>query len=130
MKDTDQLIEQMHRANRQRLENESALEVKPTHDLRPFLRYAAMVAAVAVVAALLLLPHRQKQSTPVVAHNEMPQTVEQQLQKTLEHSSIKTIEHSDYAYSESSDGVRVYCEDNCSPDEVLARMEMVIKTLQ
>lgn len=130
MKDTDQLIEQMHRANRQRLESDGALEVKPMHDLRPFLRYAAMVAAVAVAAALLLFPNRQKQSTHIVARNEMPQTVKQQLEETLEHSSIKTIKHSDYAYAESSDGVRVYCEDNCNPDEVLARMEMVIKTLQ
>ncbi len=130
MKDTDQLIEQMHRANRQRLESDGALEVKPTHDLRPFLRYAAMVAAVAVAATLLLFPNRQKQSMHIVARNEMPQTVKQQLEETLEHSSIKTIKHSDYAYAESSDGVRVYCEDNCNPDEVLARMEMVIKTLQ
>ena len=123
------LIEQIHQANRQRLENDSA-EVKPSHDLRPFLRYAAMVAAVAVVAVLLLFPNRQKQTMPVVAHNEMPQTVKQQLEETLEHSSIKTIKHSDYAYSETSDGVRVYCEDNCNPDEVLARMKHVIKTLQ
>ena len=129
MKDTDQLIEQMHQANRQRLEHDSALEVKPSHDLRPFLRYAAIVAAVAVVAALLLFSNRQKQSMPVVAHNEMPQTVKQQLQETLKHSSIKTFEHSEYAYTETSDGVRVYCEDNCNPDEVLARMEIVIKTL-
>ena len=130
MKDTDQLIEQIHQANRQRLENDSALEVKPSHDLRPFLRYAAMLAAVAVMATLLLFPNRQKQSIPVVAHNEMPQTVKQQLQETLNQSNNQTIKHSDYAYSETSDGVRVYCEDNCNPDEVLARMKHVIKTLQ
>ena len=130
MKDTDQLIEQMHQANRQRLENDSALEVKPSHDLRSFLRYAAMLAAVAVVAALLLFPNRQKQSMPIVAHNKMPQTVKQQLQETRMQSSVQTIKHSDYAYTETTDGVRVYCENNCNPDEVLARMEMVIKTLQ
>ena len=130
MKDTDQLIDQIHQANRQRLENDSALEVKPSHDLRPFLRYAAMLAAVAVVATLLLFPNRQKQSATVVAHNEMPQTVKQQLQETLNQSNNQTIKHSDYAYSETSDGVRVYCEDNCNPDEVLARMKHVIKTLQ
>ena len=130
MKDTDKLIEQMHQANRQRLENDSSLEVKPTHDLRPFLRYAAMVAAMAAVAALLLFPNRQKQSMPIVAHNKMPQSVKQQLKETRIPSSIKTFEHSDYAYSESADGVRVYCENNCNPDVVLARMEIVIKTLQ
>ena len=130
MKDTDQLIEQIHQANRQRLENDSALEEKPSHDLRPFLRYAAMLAVVAVVATLLLFPNRQKQSIPVVAHNEMPQTVKQQLQETLNQSNNQTIKRSDYAYSETSDGVRVYCEDNCNPDEVLARMKQVIKTLQ
>ena len=128
MKDTDQLIDQIHQANRQRLENDSALEVKPSHDLRPFLRYAAMLVAVA--ATLLLFPNRQKQSATVVAHNEMPQTVKQQLQETLNQSNNQTIKRSDYAYSETSDGVRVYCEDNCNPDEVLARMKHVIKTLQ
>lgn len=129
MKDTDQLIDQIHQANRQRLENDSA-DVKPSHDLRPFLRYAAMLVAVAVAATLLLLPNRQKQSIPVVAHNEMPQTVKQQLQETPKHSNTQTIKHSEYAYSETSDGVRVYCEDNCNPDEVLNRMKQVIKTLQ
>ena len=89
-----------------------------------------MLAVVAVVATLLLFPNRQKQSIPVVAHNEMPQTVKQQLQETLNQSNNQTIKHSDYAYSETSDGVRVYCEDNCNPDEVLARMKQVIKTLQ
>ena len=132
MKDTDQLIDQIHQANRQRLENDSALEVKPSHahDLRPFLRYAAMLVAFAVAATLLLFPNRQKQSIPVVAHNEMPQTVKQQLQETLNQSNNQTIKHSEYAYSETSDGVRVYCEDNCNPDEVLNRMKQVIKTLQ
>ncbi|MDY6287959.1 MAG: hypothetical protein SPM02_00760 [Bacteroidales bacterium] len=130
MKDTDQLIDQIHQANRQRLENDSALEVKPSHDLRPFLRYAAILVAVAVAATLLLFPNRQKQSIPVVAHNEMPQTVKQQLQETLNQSNNQTIKHSEYAYSETSDGVRVYCEDNCNPDEVLNRMKQVIKTLQ
>lgn len=126
MKDTDQLIELIHQANRQRLE----MEAKPSHRSRPFLRYAAILAAVTVVTALLLFPSRREQSMPVVAHNEMPQTVKQQLQETLNQSNIQTIKHSDYAYSESSDGVRVYCEDNCNPDEVLERMKQVIKTLQ
>ena len=88
------------------------------------------MAAVAVVAALLLFSNRQKQSMPVVAHNEMPQTVKQQLQETLNQSSFQTTKHQDYAYAETADGVRVYCEDNCNPDEVLARMKQVIKTLQ
>ena len=35
-----------------------------------------------------------------------------------------------YSYAETADGVRVYCEDNCNPDEVLNRMKQVIKTLQ
>ena len=78
----------------------------------------------------MLLPVRPNQPEPVVAHSEMPRTVKQQLQETLEHSSIQTAGHSDYAYTETADGVRVYCEDNCNPDEVLARMEMVIRSLQ
>ncbi len=134
MKDTDQLIEQMHQASRQRLEHDCTQNEKTLplfgSGSRPLLRYAAMLAAVAVVATLLLFSSRWEQPTSVVAHNEVPQTVKQQLQETLNQSNIQTTKHSDYAYTETTDGVRVYCEDNCSPDEVLARMEMVIKTLQ
>jgi len=61
---------------------------------------------------------------PVVAHNNLPHPVKQQLQE------IQTTKHQDYAYVETADGVRVYCEDNCNPDEVLNRMKQVIKTLQ
>ena len=134
MKDTDQLIEQMHQASRQRLEhdctqNENTLPLFGSGS-RPRLRYAAMLAAVAVVAALLLLPSRREQSTPVLAQNELPQTVKHQLQETLNQSNIQTTKHSDYAYTETTDGVRVYCEGNCNPDEVLDRMKQVIKTLQ
>jgi flagellar biosynthesis/type III secretory pathway M-ring protein FliF/YscJ len=134
MKDIEQQIEQMHQAGRQRLEHDCTPTEKTLPHLgrssRPLLRYAAILAAVAVVAALLLLPSRREQSTPVLAQNELPQTVKQQLQETLNQSNIQTTKHSDYAYTETTDGVRVYCEDNCNPDEVLDRMKQVIKTLQ
>ena len=130
MKDTDQLIEQMHQANRQRLEQDSTPATKSSHKPRHIWQYAAALAAVAIIAAVLLFPNRQKQSIPVVAHNEMPQTVKQQVHETLNQSTIQPIKHQDYAYAETADGVRVYCEDNCNPDEVLNRMKQVIKTLQ
>ena len=134
MKDIEQQIEQMHQAGRQRLEHDCTTTEKTLPLLgsgsRPLWRYAAMLAAVAVVAALLLFPSRREQSTPVLAQNELPQTVKHQLQETLNQSNIQTTKHSDYAYTETTDGVRVYCEDNCNPDEVLNRMKQVIKTLQ
>ena len=131
MQDIEDIIEQVHEAGRARLGRECT---QPEHQKTPTTRvwrYAAALAAlIEAGVTLLLLPTKSNQPMSEVAHNEMPQTVKQQLEETLEHSSIKTIKHSDYAYAESSDGVRVYCEDNCNPDEVLARMEMVIKTLQ
>lgn len=129
MKDTDQLIEQMHQAGRQRLEHDSLLATKPLNESRHIWQYAAALAAVAIIAIVLLFPSRQEQPLPVVAHNELPQPVKQQLQETLNQSSFQTIKHQDYAYTETADGVRVYCEDNCNPDEVLDRMNQVIKTL-
>ena len=134
MKDIEQQMEQMHQVGRRRLEHDCTQNEKTLSLLgsgsRPMLSYAAMLTAVAVVAALLLFPSRREQSTPVLAQNEMPQTVKQQLQETLNQSNIQTTKHSDYAYTETTDGVRVYCEDNCNPDEVLDRMKQVIKTLQ
>ena len=124
MKDTDQLIEQMHQAGRQRLEQDSIPDTKLSREPRHFWQYAAAVAAVAIIAAVLLLPSRQEQPMPVVAHNNLPHPEKQQLQET------QTTKHQDYAYAETADGVRVYCEDNCNPDEVLNRMKQVIKTLQ
>ena len=130
MKDTDQLIEQMHQAGRQRLEQDSISATKLPHEPRHIWQYAAAVAAVAIIAAVLLLPSRQERPMPVVAHNNLPHPVKQQLQETLSQSSFQTTKHQDYAYAETADGVRVYCEDNCNPDEVLNRMKQVIKTLQ
>ena len=124
MKDTDQLIEQMHQAGRQRLEQDSIPATKLPHEPRHIWQYAAAVAAVAIIAAVLLLPSRQEQPMPVVAHNNLPHPVKQQLQE------MQTTKHQDYAYAETADGVRVYCVDNCNPDEVLNRMKQVIKTLQ
>jgi len=136
MKDIEQLIEQMHQAGRQQLEKDCNPNIKLTpqskNEPSHIWRYAAMVAALAVVAALLLFPMQQKQPMPDMAHNDMPQTVKQQLDKvrhSATHAQTPTPQ-ADYAYSETSDGVRVYCEDNCNPDDVLDRMEQVIKTLE
>ena len=97
---------------------------------RPLWRYAAVVAA-AIVAVVLLLPSRQEPGMQDVAHVDIPQPVWQQLEEVRQTVASSTMTpHSDYAYSESSDGVRVYCDNNCNADEVLDRMMQVIKTLQ
>ena len=135
MKDTDQLIEQMHQAGRQRLEHDCTPNEKSVplwgKSSRPVLRYAAMVAAV-VIAGVLLLPSRQEQRMPDVASADVPQPVRQQLKEARQavNAPQPVTSPTEYAYSESSDGVRVYCEDNCNPDEVLDRMMQVIKTLE
>lgn len=133
MKDTDQLIEQMHQAGRQRLERDCTPHEKTVSLLewvsRPLWRYAAVVAAV-IVAGVILLPSRQETKTQDVAHADVPQSVRRQLEEARQTVAPPSVApRTDFAYSESSDGVRVYCENNCNPDEVLARMEMVIKTL-
>ena len=134
MKDIEQLIDQMHQASRQRLEhdctpNEKTVPLWGTSS-RPLLRYAAMLAAV-IVAGVLLLPSRQEQKMPDVASADIPQPVRQQLEEVRQTAAPQSVaSHTEYAFSESSDGVRVYCEDNCNPDEVLDRMIQVIKTLE
>ena len=134
MKDIDQLIEQMHQASRQRLEHDCTPNEKTVplwgKSSRPLLRYAAMLAAV-IVAGVLLLPSRQEQKMPDVAHADIPQPVRQQLEEVRQTAAPQSVaSRTEYAFSESSDGVRVYCEDNCNPDEVLDRMIQVIKTLE
>ena len=134
MKDIDQLIEQMHQASRQRLEHDCTPNEKTVplwgKSSRPLLRYAAMLAAV-IVAGVLLLPSRQEQKMPDVASADIPQPVRQQLEEVRQTATPQSVaSHTEYAFSESSDGVRVYCEDNCNPDEVLDRMIQVIKTLE
>ena len=134
MKDIEQLIEQMHQAGRRRLEHDCTPNAKTVplwgKSSRPLLRYAAMLAAV-IVAGVLLLPSRQEQKMPDVANADIPQPVRQQLEEVRQTAAPQSVaSHTEYAFSESSDGVRVYCEDNCNPDEVLDRMIQVIKTLE
>ena len=141
MKDIEQLIEQMHQAGRQRLDaypgssshpsEEGTLLPLTEHKRSPIWRYAAMVAAV-IVAGVLLFPSRHESKMPDVAHADVPQPVRQQLQEVRQavNAPQSMTSPTEYSYSESSDGVRVYCEDNCNPDEVLDRMMRVIKTLQ
>lgn len=134
MKDIEQLIEQMHQAGRRRLEHDCTPNEKTVplwgKSSRPLLRYAAMLAAV-IVAGVLLLPSRQEQKMPDVANADIPQPVRQQLEEVRQTAAPQSVaSHTEYAFSESSDGVRVYCEDNCNPDEVLDRMIQVIKTLE
>ena len=133
MQDIEDIIEQVHEAGRERLERECA---QPEHQKRPTTRvwhYAAALAALMVAGViLLLLPTSSDQPTPDMAHNKLTHSVKQQLDEVRHLATLPQtpISQSEYDYAESSDGVRVYCEDNCNPDEVLARMEMVIKTLQ
>ena len=134
MKDIDQLIEHMHQEGRRRLERDCTPKERPMplgeRVSRPLWRYAAVVAA-AIVAVVLLLPSRQEPGMQDVAHVDIPQPVWQQLEEVRQTVASSTMTpHSDYAYSESSDGVRVYCDNNCNADEVLDRMMQVIKTLQ
>ena len=141
MKDIDQLIEQIHLAGRQRLDaypgssshpsEEGTLLPLTEHKRSPIWRYAAMVAAV-VIAGVLLLPSRQEQKMPDVAHADVPQPVRQQLKEARQvvNAPQPMTLPTEYAYSESSDGVRVYCDNDCNADEVLDRMIRVIETLQ
>lgn len=134
MKDVDQLIEQIHRAGRRRIENGCTPNEKPLLPLgwgsRPLWRYAAAVTSV-IMAGVLLLPSRQEPRMPEVAHADVPQSVWQQLEEVRHTAAPQLVaSHTEYAYSETSDGVRVYCDNNCNADEVLDRMKHIIETLQ
>ncbi|MBR1834633.1 MAG: hypothetical protein IJ785_03915 [Bacteroidales bacterium] len=134
MKDIDQLIEQIHQTGRRRLESGCTPDERPVPLLgwgsRPLWRYAAAVAAV-IMAGVLLLPLRQEPRMPEVAHADVPQSVWQQLEEVRHTAAPQLVaSRTDYAYSETSDGVRVYCDNNCNADEVLDRMKHIIETLQ
>ena len=131
MKDIDQLIEQVHQAGRQRLERDCEQKLRPlprpANRSNSLWRYAAILAAVALVAAGLLFPTRQEQPM----YSNLPRTVKQQFDEVRHSSPLQQTPalETDLAYSESSEGVRVYCDNNCNADEVLARMETAIKSL-
>lgn len=157
MKDIDQLIEQIHIENRKRLEQDclrpdekklrlSEPQSRPTNG-KHLWKYAAAIALVVGVAAVLLLPMRQEQQQshlakadvtksdrqlPQLAHADVPQPVQQQIEKAKQADVLiqPTAPKVDYAYSETSDGVRVYCNDGCDADEVLTRMQRVMETLE
>lgn len=137
MKDIDQMIEHMHCGNRCRrdlemVETGEPLHIKNRHTPHAW-RIAAMVAVMAVVAVALLTTKepRHDDVMPNVAHSVIPQSIVRQMDETrsLTHVDPPAAAKSTYAYSETKDGVRVYCDNNCNADEVLERMEMVIKTL-
>lgn len=105
MKNIDQLIEQIHHDGRQRLRNESGH--KHRH-LAPWHYAAAAVIAVAVILTVIkLATPAPLDANAVVAKNE-------------KNSST---------FSNSKDGIRVYCEDNCNADEVLKRFMTVVGSL-
>jgi len=157
MKDIEQLIEQMHAENRKRLEQESLPQDKKELRLgeqeaspeggKHLWRYAAALALVVGVAAVSLLPLRQERQQshlakadvartdrqmPQLAHADVPQPLRQHLEDVGQtDAKIKpTAPKIDYAYSETDQGVRVYCDDGCNADEVLEKVQRVIETLE
>ncbi len=109
MKDIDHIIEQIHDEARTRLEEEqvqsSRFKVQGSKRHHVW-RYAA--AAVVAVVGIGYLRH---------------------VANTTQQNSQANTGGQTYAYNITSQGIKVYCEDNCNADEVLERMNNVIEKL-
>lgn len=79
--------------------------------MRPLRRYAAAAVALVAVGLGILLFHSPS-STP---------------QNNLVASNNTSQRH--YAYSESTSGIRVYCENGCNADDVMQQMMAALQTL-
>lgn len=146
MKDVEQLIEQVHAANRRKLEQsclpKTEKELRTSPKQRPIVRelgigrhlwrYAAVVALVVAVMIVIQLPLRQESQMPQMAHADVPRPVSQQLEEARKTNALSqpTTSETRYAYTETADGVRVYCDDGCDADEVIERMQRVMETLE
>lgn len=92
---------------------DTALQTKAArhNHMRPLWRYAAAAVTLVAVGLGIFLLHSPS-STP---------------QNNLVASNNTSQRH--YAYSESTSGIRVYCENGCNADDVMQQMMAALQTL-
>lgn len=118
MKDLDNLIEHIHSTNAHQRHRE--VRTRP----RPHQSYTLAVAAIAVLIIMPIIAMYRQRSETLVAEVESTQPVKHAIPKALPKGQVKQ-----YFHKRSSDGIDVYCEDFCDPDEVIARLDHAIQTI-
>ena len=133
MNDIENTIEQIHHANREKILQESHLpqNQRGIRSLALRLSIAAMGIIAVIVTCIMLYP-RQQTKPSYIAKAEVQHPTPQPIQQKQISSPSKPVQHTarTYAYSETSEGIRVYCENNCNADEVIQQMQSVILTLK
>ncbi|MBP9991149.1 MAG: hypothetical protein KBT45_06950 [Bacteroidales bacterium] len=133
MNDIENTIEQIHHANREKIMQESHLPQNQMgiRSLALRLSIAAMGIIAVIVTCIMLYPHQEAKPS-YIAKAEVQHSEPQPIQQKQISSPSKPDQHTarTYAYSETSEGIRVYCENNCNADEVIQQMQSVILTLK
>ena len=131
MNDIENTIEQIHSANREKILQESHLSQnqRRTNSLALRLSIAAM-GIIAVIATCIMFYPRQETKPSYIAKADVQQPVSQPIPQVSSPSKPDQHTARTYAYSETSEGIRVYCENNCNADEVIQQMQSVILTLK
>lgn len=154
MKDLNNWIEQIHAENRKLRDAEQGAAVGSSR--QSAWPWAAAGAAVAAVLCLMVVDRQQPiphevlaVATPVAIEQPEPEQIaEAQPAKVPTREARNaasgagdTVSHSpeflpkptvaqaeeEYAYSMTESGIKVYCENQCNADEVLALMEDIVK---
>ena len=133
MNDIENTIEQIHSANREKILQESHLpqNQRGNSSLALRLSIAAMGIIAVIVTCIMLYPHQESKPS-YIAKAEVQHSEPHPIQQKQVSAPSKPIQHTEktYAYSETSEGIRVYCENNCNADEVIQQMQSVILTLK
>lgn len=132
MNDIENTIEQIHHANREKILQESILPQNQRRNNALALRLSiAAMGIIAVIVTCIMLYSRQQTKPSYIAKAEVQHPISQPIPQQESFPS-KPVQHKEktYAYSETSEGIRVYCENNCNADEVIQQMQSVILTLK
>lgn len=131
MNDIENTIEQIHHANRKKIMQESYLPQNQKRDNPLALRLSiAAMGIIAVIVTCIMLYPRQQPNPPYIAKADVQHPTPQPIQQVSSPSNPVLHTKETYAYSETSEGIRVYCENNCNADEVIQQMKSVILTLK
>lgn len=156
MKDLNNWIEQIHAENRKLRDAEQGTAVGSSRQSAwPWAAAGAAVAVAAVLCLMVVdrqqpIPHEVLAvATPVAIEQPEPEPIAEvhpakvptKEARNAASGTGDTVSHSpeflpkptvaqaeeEYAYSMTESGIKVYCENQCNADEVLALMEDIVK---
>lgn len=137
MNNYDNIIEQLHAENMAKREAEAHGTAAPVHRPWPKMTIAATLAAIVGVALLIHL-NSQPEPTEMTAQNLSIQPNPTEITASAPTQSTEAAEPSlldiptpdaQPRRSVSDDRLRVVCENNCNPEEVLRRFEETLHSL-